>query len=338
MGGNLFHFPRMPRDQYLTVDASVRTALRERMGLEGVDWAVPRWYGDKADFGDMDVLLASTPGWLERRQALVQVLLGGHPDDTELVPGPRKVGNVLTLPVQGLQVDLFAFAPEELRAAWSFMCFNDLGNLVGRIARGFNAKFGDTGMSYVWRSADGARTFDVPLTRDFSRVCAFLDLDHTVWLRGFPTRMDLFEWVAASRYFSVAPYLDDTPTRSHVLRRNRGRTTITAFGAWLTETGQSARPTLADRHSPEHVLTLDAAFPEAGLPAAISQLEADEHRLTLLRERFSGDRVMALCPGLLGRELGEFMASFRRARVGFDDWVLSAEQAEIDAAILQARG
>lgn len=336
MGGNLFRFPRMPRDRYIVVDARVRAALREHMGTEGVDWAVPRWYGDKADFGDMDVLLASSQGWLDRRDALVQALSLRRPGDPEIVAEPRRAGNVLSLPVCGLQVDFFSFAPDELQSAWSFMCFNDIGNLVGRIARGFNAKFGDTGLSYVWRSADGACTHDVLLTRDFSRVCAFLDLDHAVWLRGFQARVDMFEWVTGSRYFSVAPYLDDTPTRSHVLRRNRGRTTITAFGTWLVETRQVARPALPDRRSPEHVVALDRAFPEADLPGALGRLQAAEDRAHLLHERFSGHRVMALCPELLGRELGEFMAGFRRARPDFDEWLLMTDQADIDAAIMQA--
>lgn len=332
MGGNLFRFPRMPRNEYLAVDGHVRSVLRSILGPEGEAWAVPRWYGDKADFGDMDVLVRSRPDWAVKRTEVARAM------DEAGVGLARKVGDFFTVPVRGLQVDLFSVGadPEALEAAYSFMCFNDLGNLMGRIARAFNAKFGEKGLLYVWRSEDEGRSRDIPLTRDFRRVCKFLDLDHGEWMRGFQSREQMFEWVTRSSRFSVSPYLDE-PARSNVLKRCKDRQTIAAFGQWLIEKGLSARPDFGPRKSEERVKHLDDEFPEAGLRVQIKELEDDYKRVQSVREKFSGDLVMRLRPGLKGEELGRFMAEFKKSRFEFEDWILRTDASDIESAIMSFR-
>jgi hypothetical protein len=58
MGGKLFNLPRMPRDPYLDVEVSVRRYLDGKLPGQ---YRIPRYYGDKPDFGDMDVLVATRP-------------------------------------------------------------------------------------------------------------------------------------------------------------------------------------------------------------------------------------------------------------------------------------
>lgn len=317
MGGKLWNLPRMPRDAYLEVEALVRAYLdRELPG----GYRVPRYYGDKPDFGDMDVIVADGPPWAAVRARLASDLG---------ITATRAVGNVLSTVLRGLQTDFFAVPERFLESTYTFMCFNDLGNFIGRICRRFDLKYGDHGLLYVYRRAEGNYLAELPVTRDFARTCAFLGLDHAAWVGGFGSLPEMFSWVVASPYFSVAPYVDDV--KSNLKRRAAERTTVSRFIEWLKAEGVDRRPAFADRQS--YLPMVTAAFPEADLPGQIAREREAEARHARFVEKFSGKRVMALVPGLEGKALGELIVHILTSRPDFEAWVLSAPQEEIDAVI-----
>jgi hypothetical protein len=162
-------------------------------------------------------------------------------------------------------------------------------------------------------------------------VCAFLGLDHAAWRVGFDTLPDVFAWVVASPYFSVAPYLDvDDPT---MRKRAEERPTVARFVAWLREQGIDRRPDLGDRK--DRLPDVIAAFPDADLPGQIARARADEARALALRARFSGERVRRLVPGVEGQALGQLMAAIRASEPAFDDWLLASDDATIDRRIVE---
>jgi hypothetical protein len=317
LGGKLFHLPRMPRAEYLVRESAVRAYLDER--LPGA-YRVPRYYGDKADFGDMDVLVASRPDWGAVREEIVRDL--GITD-------VKVVGHVFSTVFRGLQTDFFTVPAAYLDAMFSFMSFNDVGNFIGRICRRFDLKYGERGLSYVYRYANGNTKLDLEITQDFARICAFLGLDHARWRAGFATLPDVFDWVIASRYFSVAPYLDGDDRTMR--KRAEERPTVARFVAYLRERGIDKRIDLGDRK--DRLPDVYAAFPDADLPARIAAARQTEARHMELRRRFNGERVMRLVPGIQGKALGELMAAVRHSRDDFDDWLLAATDEEIDQAI-----
>lgn len=369
MGGNLFRFPRMPRDRYLEVDRWVRSVLARSLGPEGVSWRVPRWLGDKADFGDMDVLVepADPAAWPTLRRELARQLMdlgpsapvrvqtlrpgsvpssGLAPQDGPALaqaPSPRAVGSVFTVPVRGLQVDLFTVAPGGLDPAWSLMCFNDCGNLLGRLARRLDCKLGDSGLSWVFRGDDHAQVRELPLAVDFcGRVLPFLGLDPAPWLLGFGSRDGMFEWVASSRFFDPGPYLPGARA-ADVIRRSGGRSTVTAFCAWVqARVGSFPTPELVpSRGTPESWARLDACFPGVDVTGHRARWQAEHDRGRALGRALSGDRVMALT-GLRDRALGAFMALCRSSlvpggRAAVEAFLLSASTAQVDAAVLALR-
>jgi hypothetical protein len=318
MGGKLFNLPRMPRDDYLEVESAVRTYLDGKLPGQ---YRIPRYYGDKPDFGDMDVLVASRPDWDAVRAEIV-LDLG--------ITETRAVGHVFSTAFRGLQTDFFAVPERHLESAYTFMCFNDLGNFIGRICRRFDLKYGEKGLVYVYRRAGGNYQVDLEVTRDFARTCAFLGLDHAAWVRGFGTLPEMFSWVIQSPYFSVAPYLDDD-AKSNVSRRAGERTTVSRFIAWLRTEGVDRRPAFGDRAS--YLPLVTAAFPEADLPGQIARERAAEARHDAFVEKFSGKRVMRLVPGIEGKALGELMVRLKGSVPDFEAWVLETPQDEIDAAI-----
>jgi hypothetical protein len=321
MGGKLFHLPRMPRAEYLEREAAVRAYL-DRAGER---YRIPRAYGDKPDFGDMDVIVEATPDWGERRERIARDLG---------VDAVKVVGRVYSTAFRGLQTDFFAVAARYVESTYAFMCFNDVGNLLGRICRRFELKWGEEGLCYVFRRAgDDHYKRDLPITQDFARVCAFLGVDHAAWVAGFPTLRAVHEWVIASPYFSVAPYLDEDARGSIAQRTDRP--TIGLFVDFLREHGITARPDLGPRGS--HAAMIDAAFPEAGLAAQIEAEQAREARAIELAARFNGTLVMRLRPEVTGKALGELIVAFKRS-IGpttedFEAWVLATPPEEIERRI-----
>ena len=318
MGGKLFHLPRMPRAAYLEREAEVRRHLD---GILGGAYRVPRFYGDKPDFGDMDVIVASRPDWEAAREEIVRALG---------VTEARSGGHVFTMNYRGLQTDIFLVPGRYLDSTANFMSFNDLGNFLGRICRRFDLKYGDRGLSYVFRREGGSYKAELELTQDLARICAFLGLDYAAWEAGFPSLPVMFDWVIASPYFSVAPYLDDTA--GAMAPRRQERSTVARFVDYLREQCVDRRPALGDRRAQLPAVT--AAFPEADLEGWLAAEREKEARQALLSARFSGRRVMALLPALEGQALGEFIQAFRASVPDFEAFVLGASEDEVDRRIL----
>lgn len=303
MGGNLFHLPRMPRREYLEVEAAMRRYLDGR-----IDYRIPRYYGDKADFGDLDILVGAD---LDREAIVRDLGITRH----------RSVGQVFSTVFRGLQTDFFRV--DDLETAWTFMSFNDLGNFIGRICHRFNLKYGEQGLSYVYR--DGNYVRDLELTRDFARTCAFLGLDHAKWVAGFATLPEMFDWMIASRWFSVAPYLDESTSEL----RSRGRTTVTRFIEYLRSRGVDRRVAYEEREA--YLPMIRAEFPN--LAPQLERERAAEARRHAVAAKFSGQLVMRLRPELQGRELGEFIMAFKASIPDFEAWVLSTPAEEIERRI-----
>jgi hypothetical protein len=318
MGGKLFNLPRMPRKDYLDVEADVRRYLDEKLAGQ---YRIPRYYGDKPDFGDMDVIVASRPDWIELREEIVRDLG---------ISETKAVGHVFSTVYRGLQTDFFTVPERHLQSTHDFMSFNDLGNFMGRICRRFDLKFGERGLVYVYRRARGNFLVELEITQDFAKVCDFLGLDYEAWRAGFPSLPAMFEWVIASPYFSVAPYLDETD--SNLRKRAEERSTVARFITYLREQGVDKRFVFEDRKS--YLPMIFAAFPEANLEAQIERERAAEARQAQIDSKWSGKRVMRLVPGVEGKALGELIQRFKASFDDFEEWILSTPEDEIDRAIL----
>lgn len=317
MGGKLFNLPRMPRAQYVALEGEVRTYLDAKIPGK---YRIPRYYGNKPDFGDMDVILAKTIPWDELRDSILSDFA-----ITEF----KSVGHVFSTNLRGLQTDFFMVPQQDLETTYTFMSFNDLGNFIGRICRRFDLKYGERGLEYVYRRANGNHVAHLEVCRDFQQTCRFLGLDYSAFEQGFDSLPDVFDWVIASPYFSVAPYLDESS--SNLQKRIGDRTTVARFVDYLQEHKIDKRPELRDRKS--YMEDVFRAFPQVNLAAKIEQEREAEARSILIATKFNGKRVMQLLPGLEGERLGSLIRQFKKSIDDFDAWVLRTDEREIDERI-----
>lgn len=325
MGGNLFKLGRLPRAAYLVLEADLRATLDPWFGAH---YRIPRYYGNKADFGDVDVLLSSEAapqGWEALRLEIVQRL-----GVTEY----KFVNRVLSMNYQGFQTDFFILPESEFLTTWQFMCYNDLGNLLGKLFRRFGLKYGETGLSYVYRRP-GSEHYqrDLHLSGDMGRILGFLGLDLASWEVGFATLEDMFAWVVSSPYFTVAPFLERTAGTE---KRVQLRPTMAKFVDWLEREGVDKRFDFEEDRS-VYLPQIVATFPEADLPGQLAVEEARSRIVAEVQAKFSGKLVMALFPELAGARLGRFIQLFKEEFADFEAEVAALPAEEVQARLLRFR-
>jgi hypothetical protein len=229
-----------------------------------------------------------------------------------------------------LQVDYFTAAPEFLESTYNYLSFNDLGNLLGKICRRFNLKYGEEGLAYIFRRQDGNYKKDLTISTDFAEICRFLELDYTQWQQGFAELADVFNWVIASPYFSVNPYVYQSTSLE---KRAKERTTIQKFLVYLEEQKITKEYQYLENRD-DYLPWIAEQFPAADLLARIVAEQQLEERSIAFKAKFNGDQLMTLLPGLSGKALGEFIVKLKKQIPDFEEYVLTEEQEVIDRAIV----
>jgi len=283
-------------------------------------YRIPRYYGSKPDFGDLDVVVdrdaIDALGGLDVFYEIIGQGLG--------VTQTKFTGHVYATVYRNFQVDYFMRRSELFEAAYHYLSFNDLGNILGRMCKRLGLKYGEDGLSYVFRRTEQP-SYKVALlvSRDWPRILRFLGLDVAAWEAGFHTLPDMFAWAVQSPWFSVTPYLDRDRDKS-TERRARRRRTMAAFVDWLRSEAVETRAEFrAERDA--YVPEIAAAFPEAELEQALVRERAAEAESTALREKVNGNLIRDWT-GLDGKELGMFIRRFRSTYSAAELLDLSSEE------------
>jgi hypothetical protein len=290
-------------------------------------------YRAKADFGDLDILVADENFDPEIAAAAL--------DPTEVVRngpttslGIRVRPEVPHLDGNVFQVDLVSSPPEAYDYALAYFSFNDLGNLVGRTAHRAGLAHCHDGLYYYVRDGD-YKFRNICLTQDYDTALAFLGYDPARFHAGFDTLTDIFEYVAGSAFFNRDIFLLEN--RNYQSRiRDRKRKTYTEFLKWC-----EARPDLPAFQYPDDksgwLPRIAEHFPHFALEHA--QALSDLAKQRAVKGRFNGQYVGALT-GLAGKELGILMKHVKESfgsPEALHDFVLAASDAELAERIAAVR-
>lgn len=316
MGGNAFeNLRRLPADAYRRLEAE----LLARLQTIYPKLAPVPYYAAKPDFGDMDVVVQKPR--LER-QAFEAFLKSIGSERASYN------GDNLSFVYQDFQIDLIFVAPEHFETAVFYYAYNDLNNLVGRIAHKLGLKFGWDGLIWQIRTESGHRAEEILLSRSPAEIYSFLGYDYTRWLQGFSTLEEIFAFVASSPYFKADIY--DHENLNHINRtRNRKRKTYSAFLEWLSN--QADLPAYAfDADKSIYLLRIHNAFPEADFFGQLAAYAARQKAYDQRSAKFNG-RLVQAWTGSEGKELGKWMQAFKQTQTSseaFEAWLdgQSAEQ------------
>lgn len=311
MGGKAWNLPRMPREQYLEVEKAMRAHLDTKIPGE---YRIPRYFADKKNFGDLDILVSSEV--LQKDPEFLQTLcidLG--------ITQHRSGGAFYTTVFKGLQTDFFPCPASEIDSQYTFMCFGEIGNILGRLVRRFKLKFGIDGLTYVFRHGDHYK-YVVPLTQDFSFICEMLGLDYATWVRGFEAQEEMFKWITVSPWFSPKPYLDED---GPIAQRASIRPGMAAFVEFV----KAHVPEDAGGYLEDPLTWVSDKFPQVGLKDKIAEQMRKVENKTANAAKFNGKIVMAAHPHLKGDALGRFISAFKTSHPHFDDYVAVTSEEQI---------
>lgn len=293
MGGNALK--KTPTRRYLVreyfyLSRAVRIKLLQLFPDSKVE-VIPS-YKHKESFGDCDILLQSDnlpSNWVD--------IIKNEFTPNEIV----KNGKVLSFDVEQLQFDIITCPLSHYWFSYGYYSYNDLGNLIGRIAHKMGFKFGHAGLQYVHRD-DHYIISEITITTDFYKALEFLKLP-THNYSNFNTLEDIYWYVAGSHYFNPDIYLLEN--LNHISRtRDRKRETYRKFLVWCQYNNSSINH--YEFHSKGYYLNrLRVDDPEFNNKYLVSCDKYDRKKKAKLV--FNGTLVNYVT-GLDGKELGCFMA------------------------------
>jgi hypothetical protein len=309
MGGNALKqgSVRLKRADYERVQ---RRVMQELLEVPGVVAQYIPYYAEKESFGDLDVLWYRTEGeypfedddFFSSVFQSTEVVRNGkvisfdfHDDDL----GLEEVEG------RGFQVDLIEVASEDFAFAYGYYSYNDLGNLLGVIAKAHGLKLGHKGLFYRYRHAGTCNTTDILLTKNWHEALDFLGVDSKQAYFGFRTLTEIFEYVNSCQNFDPKLYsLDALNSVNRV--RNKKRKTYMEFLDWLSDRYPDPRLVAVSRWNP-----LGQAFRifpefEDRLTRAVQDIVFREK----VKEVFNGD-IVTEWTGKTGKELGQIMKRLR---------------------------
>lgn len=315
MGGNALEVEsvRLNKDSYLSLSKRLKELF-----LYG---EVIRSYRNKDTFGDLDFLYPTECGYGNTEK--VKEVLGTH---YTLTQEPVKNGPVTSYGIlleEGVfQVDFVGVPNERFNFAENYFAYNDMGNLLGRVARSAGVKLGHLGLFYVQRSPnnDSVILKEHLLTNDWDIALTFLGYNTNRYYEGFDSLEDIFEFVMSSPYYDFDKF-DLTKRNRKARTRDAKRPNYHAFLEYATS------------HPKQKFVenTLQRTFD--WFPVFEKEYyvcESNNHLNNLYKKKYNGDIVRSVT-GLEGKELGKFMSVLSKELTR--DVVLQLDEKYIESLI-----
>ncbi|MFF2532194.1 hypothetical protein ACFVS2_25125 [Brevibacillus sp. NPDC058079] len=327
MGGNALKNTftrRYEKVEYFVLVEEVLLALKNL--FPNIRTEVIKAYGGKESFGDMDVLieLDHLPNnWTK------YVIDYFKPNEN------FKNGDVFSFDYKEFQIDLIGTKSESFDFSATYFSYNDLGNLMGRIAHKMGLKFGHQGLLYVLREEDKVIK-EIVLSTSAEEVLAFLGYDYARHQQGFDALEDVFHFAVSTPYFNPDIYLlDNLNHKSRV--RDAKRKTYNEFLLWLQSDAYLRKEIVPYPYNQDKQFykPFILNFFSNAIPF-VEQALADHQQLLAFRQRFNGNLVKDLT-GLDGKELGGFLQRMMKEAGGETEFrakILSLSDLQIRELIL----
>ena len=322
MGGNAFEAAqRMNAREYGTLYDFICRSAEQIVIFE-----IPKSYFGKESFGDLDLIVETRDEALK----MLEVFRASGPNLVvmDIIKNPSGFNVLAMFLGKTVQIDINIVGEDNLNFAYWYFSFNDLGNLIGRIAHRQGLKFGHNGLWYVLR--DGTQVLDaILLTKCAPEAMEYLGFDVSRWLDGFEELSDMFEWVVDCKNFDGAAY--PLEHRNHKARtRDNKRQNYTAFLQYLKD--YSIDTTWYESNKEQWLEFHIKRFPHLG--ERIETALLIQKKKKLWNSLYGGDVVKELLP-LEGKELGVFMNHVRAAFDWTEDEsVLLKDRIVANAAII----
>lgn len=315
MGGNAIapHVKsvRLDVERYKNLEAKTLSILQEFFS-EG-RFNVVRYFANKQDFGDVDMMynVENNADFLQK----LPLLLMEEFNSTKELPVVRNSSvTSVGVPVDTneedyFQLDFLYYSKENWDHAEFFLDYNDVGNLLGRVARFAGFKLSDKGLLFPYKNEHGHVVKDVLVTKDPLVTMQVLKLDKALYDKGMDSMEDVYHFVMSSDYFVPETFLTEN-LNNGLKKRERKRGAYKLFLEYLNGLDQETLLCRTYLYEDKHIARLTALEHSLDLvPAFKVRYQAVQEKADLMRVfkmHFNGNLVTELT-GLRNRELGQFM-------------------------------
>lgn len=268
---------------------------------------MPKYFCNKESFGDADFVCCTTDDFnVDIKNFIMEEF-----NSKEIFQNTT----VYSFEFRELQVDMILTPDKIYDTSLNYLAFNDINNLIGKIAHRFGLKWGQNGLEYVYR-IDDKKLGNIVVSTDRNKSLTFLGLNAARYELGFDTLDEIFDFVTSSKYFN--PWSYDFETLNRINReRDKKRATYKAFVDHVAPMKEKGIAAYHYFYSDKTVYLghIDHFFP--GFLKNYRNLEKREERLKVIRSLYNGNLIMEKFQ-LYGKELGKAMSSFSTAHGGQD--------------------
>jgi len=273
---------------------------------------------EKYDFGDLDVLVD-----LKYKDYVKNTLFKDYP---RIEFKTRNIVNILIN--NSYQIDLIFIDKSYLNIAQFYFSYNDLNNLVGKVAHTLDLSFGFKGLYYKLYLPYSGKKLKVFLSKDPKQIYTYLDYDYKRYVQGFNTFEEVFNFVTSSKYFEAEKFsLEHLKHRDRA--RDKKRKAYNKFLEWLSNKQFKDdiiyRPKLNLIEQAEKFFKVD--IKSKVLKEILKDRELEKHK-----RKFNGEIVKTLT-GLENKQLGEFIKYFKSKYN--KEFILTRSPLTIEHTILQ---
>lgn len=199
---------RKNTNEYTAIKAYVLSKL---IASHFEQFAVPRETPKKADYGDLDVLVASVVRISNIRDWIIETFMPtelNHNGDVYSF----NIGNPEFIIAADFQIDFIITTHERFNIHYFSLSWGDLGMILGYILHHTGLKLGQQGL-FIRYSAHSNYSTDIILSTEPEAICTFMGLNYSQWYAGFDSEETIFTWICDTKYLVPAKFKHD--------RRNR---------------------------------------------------------------------------------------------------------------------
>jgi len=294
-----------------------------------------RAFKNKKTFGDIDIIASPKENSNINYSELFKELFNYN------AIYPNKP--VYSFDYNKFQVDVIITKERIFDMSYTYYNYNDLGNMMGRVAHKFGLKYGFEGLLYPIRSENQDKIIgEFELSINPEKIFTFLGWDFNVYLNGFNELQDIFDYVVTGKYFNPEIY-EYSALNNQNRVRNKKRESYRRFLEFINLEQNKLIWQKENRNffqfNPNKSVyfdMIDKAFPEADIKGKVEICKEKEAELNLIRSKFNGNIVSELTK-LSGDELGLFIAKFKKqfsSNQEFEKYILISPVEEIKRNIL----
>ncbi len=234
MGGHALktvNTQRINNDEYQRIKKEIYDKFHSKISIYFLN-EIP----GKETHGDLDLLYVNS-NHLNIRELIVQIM-----NPKEIVKnGPVLSFSYVLNEEENMFFQIDFIHVHDIDTALFYFSYGDFGQLIGRILKFYGLTFGHNGLwispfkntiiSYIEDHKEEYDKYhvedhkigdieDIILTRRPDEICEFIGLSYYRWKEGFQTKLELFEYIKSSHYFSPTIFMySNHPQRSRLKTR-----------------------------------------------------------------------------------------------------------------------